>query len=114
MKLPEAHNAVVPEEKLRDYLLSPTHPIGRFKARLFRALGYSQDRWTDLAEDLRSHAVANEAELGAASEYGTKYEVRGAFAGRNGRSVQLCVVWMLMSGENVPRLVTAFPERDRR
>ncbi|WP_420812613.1 hypothetical protein [Nitrosococcus wardiae] len=27
---------------MRNYLLSDTHPIGRFKAALFRGLGYRQ------------------------------------------------------------------------
>jgi hypothetical protein len=33
MKLPNAERAEAPPEKLRDYLLSPSHPVGRFKAR---------------------------------------------------------------------------------
>jgi hypothetical protein len=38
---------------LRDYLLSPTHPIGRFKARFFAALGISPERRQELDEALR-------------------------------------------------------------
>jgi len=39
MKLPNSENAVVPPEKLRDYILSPVHPVGRFKSAFFRGLG---------------------------------------------------------------------------
>ena len=41
MKLPFAERAIVEPEKVREYLLSPTHPVGRFKAAFFHALGYS-------------------------------------------------------------------------
>jgi hypothetical protein len=96
--------------KVRDYLLSPTHPVGRYKARVFEALGYQQGRWQDLAEDLRSHARVNDAAVGTPSRYGTKYEVRGPLPPRNGPSMQFCVVWIVRVGENVPSLVTAYPE----
>ena len=43
MKLPNAARAIVDEAKVRDYLLSPEHPVGRFKARVFRAAGYERD-----------------------------------------------------------------------
>jgi len=39
MSLPNAERAVVDPVKVRDYLLSAVHPIGRFKARFFVAMG---------------------------------------------------------------------------
>jgi hypothetical protein len=41
MKLPGADRAIVDAAKVRDYLLSPEHPVGRFKAVFFGALGYT-------------------------------------------------------------------------
>jgi hypothetical protein len=41
--LPNADRAIVPEAKVRDYLLSNAHPVGRFKAVFFIALGYSAE-----------------------------------------------------------------------
>ena len=41
MKIPAAHLVEVPRQKVVDYLLSDTHPVGRHKAVLFRGLGYS-------------------------------------------------------------------------
>jgi len=35
--LPNADEAVIEPAKLRDYLLSTTHPLGRFKARFLGA-----------------------------------------------------------------------------
>jgi hypothetical protein len=37
--LPNADRAVIEPAKLRDYLLSTVHPLGRFKARFCTALG---------------------------------------------------------------------------
>jgi hypothetical protein len=41
MRLPERSQAVVEERKVRGYLLSRSHPVGRFKARVSAALGGS-------------------------------------------------------------------------
>jgi hypothetical protein len=35
MKLPNGDRALIEPEKVRDYLLSTTHPVGRFKAAYF-------------------------------------------------------------------------------
>lgn len=45
MSLPNADRAIVDPAKVRDYLLSASHPVGRFKAAFFLSLGYSEDRW---------------------------------------------------------------------
>ena len=41
MKL-SAEGAIIAEAKIRDYLLSPTHPDGRGKAEYLARLGYSE------------------------------------------------------------------------
>lgn len=41
VKLPGAERAFIDPSKVRDYLLSESHPVGRFKAAFFIALGYS-------------------------------------------------------------------------
>ena len=50
---PDWEKAEIYPSKVRDYLLSPTHPVGRFKAPFFAALGYTQDEWNVLQDDLR-------------------------------------------------------------
>ena len=54
MKLPNADKAIISSEKLRDYILSPIHSIGRFKAAFFKKLGYSAENWKILEQDLRN------------------------------------------------------------
>lgn len=94
---------------MRDYLLSPSHPVGRFKAQFFVALGYSQDRWALLADDLRRHAADGAVHDGEASPYGRKFEVRGNLVGPSGRGAALIAVWIILHGTDSPRFITAFP-----
>ena len=42
MKLPNREKAYIPIAKLKDYLLSEAHPVGKLKAKLFRTLGYTE------------------------------------------------------------------------
>ena len=70
MKLPHPDRAVVDVAKVRNYLLSDSHTTGRFKAAVFRTLGYSADHWETLAQELRRHAEENDAIEKEANEYG--------------------------------------------
>jgi len=54
VQLPGVDQAVVDVAKIRDYLLSRAHPVGRFKAAFFTLLGYSAAEWEVLAGDLRA------------------------------------------------------------
>jgi len=57
--LPNADSAVIDEAKLQDYLLSHAHPVGRFKARFFMAMGFSADRWAEPEAALRWQHLTN-------------------------------------------------------
>jgi hypothetical protein len=72
MKLPGAEQAVVEPEKVRDYLLSLEHSVGRSKARFFTRLGFVRDRWPELQQVLLALAQTGEAEIGDATELGQK------------------------------------------
>jgi uncharacterized protein DUF6883 len=104
-----ARAAIIPTDKLRDYLLSSTHPIGRYKSAFFRSLGYAQDNWHVLESDLRA-TLSNAALPLNAAEYGQKFAVRGALTGPNGRSGRIVTVWIILTGDPTPRFVTAYPE----
>jgi hypothetical protein len=99
----------VDADKIQDYLLSPTHPVGRFKAAFFQGLGYSQSDGRTLESDIRRLIETADALGGQASPYGEKYEVRGTLRGPSGRVAELVTVWIILTDENVPRLVTAYP-----
>jgi hypothetical protein len=108
MRLPSPETAVIDERKLRDYLLSASHPVGRFKAAFFESLGYGADQWELLERDLRS-VLRNDAVPTEKTEYGQKYEVRGSITGPSRRSADIVTVWIVLEGEERPKLITAFP-----
>lgn len=94
---------------MRDYLLSPEHPVGRFKAAFFAALGYSREDWRRVQQDLEGMARSDDATLGQASAFGQKYEVSATLIGPSGRQARVATVWIVLAGEDFPRLVTAYP-----
>ena len=105
----DAAAAVISSEKLRDYLLSAAHPIGRYKSTFFRSLGYSQDHWQVLERDLRA-MLSNEARPSGSTEYGQKFTVRGVISGPNGSAAGIGSIWIILATETAPRFVTAYPE----
>ena len=109
MRVPNSDRGVIDSSKLRDYILSDAHPVGRFKARFFHSLGYSQDGPGRLEQDLYLHLQQHDASPGETSQYGTKYLVRGILTGLNGRSVEVVSVWIVRVNEDFPRVVTAYP-----
>jgi len=109
MKLPRAEHAVVEDAKVRDYHLSREHPVGRFKAAFFGALGYTRAGWQRLQEDLLELGRVGVVEQRQKSPFGQKYEVRGILTGPSGGRADVTTVWIVLDGEDVPRFVTAFP-----
>jgi len=107
--LPNASKAVIDSAKVRDYLLSSSHPIGRFKQPFFIALGYSGDRWQQLEADLLELVVTGDARIGQKTEYSQKYEVRSRLEGPSGKSAEVVSIWIILDDEEIPRFVTAFP-----
>lgn len=109
MKLPNPDKAVIPIEKVRDYLLSPTHSVGRHKATFFSMLGYNQSDWQVLEQDFQEF-LNEDANFIEETDYGKKYEIRGSIAGPNGRSAAVITAWIVLYDEEFARFVTAYPE----
>ncbi len=109
MLVPNADRAAIEQAKLRDYVLSITHPIGRFKARFFAALGFTADRWVELAEALRLQHLTQDAEPAPATSHGQKYTIRAILNGPNGQSAIVVSIWFIPARGDVPRFVTAYP-----
>jgi hypothetical protein len=107
--IPNADRAAIEPAKLRGYLLSSAHPIGRFKARFFAALGFNADRWAELAEALRIQHLTQDAEPDVATTLGRKYTIRAILNGPNGQSAMVVSVWFIPTGGDVARFVTAYP-----
>lgn len=109
MKLPNWESVVIPEAKLRDYLLSISHPHGRHKAVFFARFGFTRERWEELVSALRAHAEGHEVAKVEETPFGTRYTVEGNLSTPVGRVVRVRTVWYVERGENFPRFVTAYP-----
>ena len=109
MILPNADLAQIDPDKLRGYVLSTSHPIGRFKARFFGSLGFRADNWQEFEEVLRIQHLTQNAQLVGTDEYGQKYTIRAILNGPNGQSAFVVSVWFVPKVGNVPRFVTAYP-----
>ena len=109
MRLPKAEDAQVDVEKLRGYLLSETHPIGKSKGKFFRGIGFDESSLAILQRGLIAIAKTEEIVQTASSAHGTKYVVDGLITTPSGNRVKLRTVWIVDEGQNNPRFVRAYP-----
>ena len=109
MKLPNRESALVDERKVRDYLLSGSHPIGRFKAKFFKRSGFGPEDWRALQRALQRVAVEGEGEVIQEGPFGRKYSILGALTGPGGRTAEVTTIWIISAGADAPPLVTVYP-----
>jgi len=109
MKLPNSERAWIPEQKLRDYLLSTSHPVGRAKARFFRAYGFHDENVDLLERGLLAIARFQEVVGATKSAFGEKYVIDGELPTPSGRTVIVRTTWIIEASEDAPRFVTAHP-----
>lgn len=109
MVLPNPGRAVADPAKVRDYLLSREHPIGRFKAIVFEAAGYDRDAWEVLQADLLAVAGISGAILKETTLHGQTFKLPAILTGPAGRDLPVITVWQVRRGEDFPRLITVYP-----
>ncbi len=109
MQLPNARFAYVPLPKLTAYLLSETHAVGRAKARFFCEMGFCKEHPDMLMRALLEVAETGEVRSVVETPYGMKYVVDGALPTPVGKRVHIRTVWIVETGRERPRFVTAYP-----
>jgi len=109
MKLPDREKAYVPSAKLRDYLLSERHFVGRSKAKFFRLAGFSEANVEVLERGLITIAQSEDVTEVSSSPHGTKYVVDGSLTTPSKGTVQIRTVWIVEAEEEAPRFVTSYP-----
>lgn len=108
MKLPNPHKAVVEIGKLRDYSLNVDHPIGRHKARVFKAaLGLTVQQADWLRNRALELAVTDEAGPGSTSAFGDTYVI-DAWITYKGRTALVRFSWIVEFGTDFPRLTSCY------
>jgi hypothetical protein len=110
VKLPRADRAQIDDRKIREYLLSRTHPVGRFKGRFFAAVGFDETTAAAFVAELRRIAESGEVDETEDMEFGRKYTVPGELRGPTG-VVPVVTVWIREHGREDVRLVTVRPRR---
>lgn len=113
MRLPNANLALVERQKIVEYLLNREHPDNGGKADFFIALGFGTNDWETMAAAVRVLAMHSSVSLSMESEHGKKYIVDGAIATPSGKTPMVRTVWIVDTGETIPRLVTAYPYGER-
>jgi hypothetical protein len=111
MKLPNFEKAIIPREKITDYLLSSSHRDGRGKAAFFALFGFTSQSWQILAGALLQHAAEHEVAKIEETPFGTRYVIEGELMAPVGRAPIVRVVWFIELGAELPRLATAYPQR---
>jgi len=114
VKLPSANEAEVPRAKIAHYLLDPNHRAGKSKARFFLSHGFTVERWQELADALRRHVRENDIANQERTPLGERFVVEGSMPLPDGGVASVRSIWFVESGEQVPRLATAYPLRLRK
>jgi hypothetical protein len=108
MKLPNSDRAEVDLRKLSEYCLSPTHPVGKHKAAVFRAaLGVTASDAPVVRERILQAAVDGQADFERGDEFGDRYRLDFEFATSSGRAM-VRSAWIIRAGEDFPRLTTCY------
>ena len=112
MRLPDARDAIVEQEKICDYLLDPAHPDNGGKAAFFLSHGFSREEWFALATAFLGLAMVAEVTRNLESQHGRKYLLDGRIETPDGKVAMVRTVWIVDHGRGPPRLVTAYPHNE--
>lgn len=109
MKLPNSKGAFVSKEKLLNYILSEIHPVGKFKARFFRKLGFNETNIHLSEKTLIKLVQAQEVKETITSPYGTKFVIDGKINTPRGKGASIRTIWIIERGNQIPKFVTVYP-----
>jgi hypothetical protein len=109
MELPNKFHAYVSIDKITDYLLSETHIVGRSKARFFRSFGFDETNVSQFEQGLIHIAQIELVAEITETIYGKKYVIDGDLETPSGDIIHLRTVWIIETGDDIPKLVTAYP-----
>jgi hypothetical protein len=107
-RLPHGDQAILDMRKIEDYCLNPSHPRGRHEARVFReALDLQRSDAAWLRGTLLEVAHSAEAFQDGEDAWGTHWRL-DANVRRQGKSAVVRTIWIVRTGESVPRFVACW------
>ncbi len=111
-KLPNADKAIIPLEKFTMYALSPDHPQGKHKARVFRAaLGLTINEADFLRDEVKRLIQTAEATPQSPTQYGKRFVVDFTLTTDVGTATVRTAL-MIRKEEDFPRLTTCYVIED--
>ena len=111
MKLPNAENALIADEKLNEYCLNPNHDEGQHKAYLFsKLLGLDLNNPDEFRSMLRNIIDTEEVVINRPNEYGMLYYIDSTVI-RPERTFRLRTIWIIRENEDFPRFVSCYIKR---
>jgi hypothetical protein len=111
LKLPGGESVQIDPRKLVDYALSPTHPVGKHKARLFASrLGLAQGDAHALEAALRTAAASQDASLTTSDVWGERWQVDFMFQ-FGALSAMITSGWIVPADGSSTRLTSVFIAR---
>lgn len=108
-ELPDKDKVYVSLKKLKDYLLSETHSVGKSKAKLLRSFGFNETNVHLLKEGLIALAKTGRLEEAMPSKYGVKYIIDGKLGTPEGRFIEMRTIWIIEKKQKELRFITAYP-----
>jgi len=106
--LPHGVEVILDIRKIEDYCLNPSHPRGRHKARVFRdSLDLQRSDASWLRDALLEAVRSGEAFEDGEDAWGRYWHV-DAIIRRQGKSAVVRTIWIIRTGERVPRFVTCW------
>lgn len=107
---------IIDRNKITEYTLNKSHPVGGPKALLIdQLLGYDTRRSDEFIQFLRDQLPRFSATEKSSNLFGAKYEVVMKVPDLKGRTVKLVTAWIIDSGADprfkytgIPRFVSAY------
>jgi hypothetical protein len=113
LHLPGGESVEIDPRKLVDYALSPTHPVGKHKARLFALrLGVGPSDAPALIDALKRSAATDEAERTGGDIWGERFSITFLF-GIRGRSAMITAGWIAPADGSPTRLTSVYIAKDQ-
>ena len=109
MHLPNREKTYIPVSKLKDYLLSETHSVGKSKAKFLRSVGFNETNAHLLKQGLINIAHSQDIKEAVSSPHGIKYIIDGLLQTPAGGSIKMRTVWIIDRDQERPRFVTDYP-----
>jgi hypothetical protein len=104
-------DAIIREEKVRDYLLKPLFVDD--KSHFLTRAGYTREEYWELIRDIRDQLLPGEGLFQERRDQGMVYVLRGTLRGPNGRDLSVKTIG-LQKWSGAWSFVTLFPDKKAR